>query len=161
MTRCFIIPGEPQGKGRAKVVRRENMPYPVAITPEKTVMYENLIKAMYMERYAGEPLMEGPLRMDVVARYTIPASVAKGNKKKARMMLEGGIRPTKKPDIDNLLKAICDAGNGVIFRDDTQIVNLHAFKLYGTTPGVAVRISTIDPSEEGIPFSDIGWEEEA
>jgi len=26
---------------------------------------------------------------------------------------------------------------------------------------VAVRISTIDPSEEGIPFSDIGWEEEA
>jgi Holliday junction resolvase RusA-like endonuclease len=34
-----------------------------------------------------------------------------------------------KPDIDNVLKSVLDALNGVAWVDDAQVVNVHAFKL--------------------------------
>lgn len=143
--RQFFIPGQPQGKGRARVAMIGG--HARAYTPEKTAVYENLIKAMYLERYSDVPLMEGPLEMRVRATYAIPKSASKV---KRRQMIDGDIRPTTKPDIDNLLKCICDAGNGVIYKDDTQIVALTATKHYGEKPGAAVTVL----SAEEIPFAE-------
>ena len=145
-SRCFFVPGQPQGKGRARVSMRGG--FARAYTPEKTVAYENLIRVMYTEKHGGKPMMDGPLRMSVAARYTIPRS-ASGVK--SRKMIEGEILPTTKPDIDNLIKCICDAGNKVIFKDDTQIVELTATKAYGEIPGVYVCVC---PVGEAIPFYD-------
>lgn len=41
-----------------------------------------------------------------------------------------GISPTKKPDIDNIVKVVLDAMNKFAFKDDTQIVKLEVEKLY-------------------------------
>jgi Holliday junction resolvase RusA-like endonuclease len=143
--RSFFIPGQPQGKGRAKVTMRGRFPH--AYTPEKTASYESLIMAMYLKKYPGSALLDGPLRMVVTARYTMP----KASGVKTRKMISGEILPTTKPDLDNLLKCICDAGNKVIFRDDTQIVDLRAYKAYGEVPGVYVSVC---PVGDEIPFYD-------
>ena len=50
------------------------------------------------------------------------------------------IKPTKKPDADNIVKIICDALNGVAYKDDTQVVELDFKKVYGEFEKVIVEI---------------------
>jgi Holliday junction resolvase RusA-like endonuclease len=49
-------------------------------------------------------------------------------------------KPCKKPDIDNIAKTYLDAMNGVIFVDDTQVIDLHVKKLYSVVAGVDVMV---------------------
>lgn len=59
--------------------------------------------------------------------------------------------PTVRGDLDNLLKSVLDAGNGVIWKDDAQIISLKASKLYQLTglyqlvgpPGVSLTVSEV------------------
>jgi len=44
------------------------------------------------------------------------------------------------PDWDNVGKFVCDALNGVFWRDDRLIVSSRTDKLYGEKPGIYVRI---------------------
>ena len=111
-TVAFTVPGEPTGKARPRVVRGH------AFTPEKTVLYENLIKTEY-ERQCGRAIFEGPVGVTVIAYYSIPKS---DSRKKRDLKINGALRPMKKPDADNVLKCICDALNGVAFVDDAQVV---------------------------------------
>lgn len=50
----------------------------------------------------------------------------------------------KRPDIDNLQKSINDALNSIVFRDDGQIVEVHAIKVYRESVGIRVTIIEID-----------------
>lgn len=38
----------------------------------------------------------------------------------------------KRPDVDNLAKLVLDAGNGVLYEDDSQVCDLHIQKVYGS-----------------------------
>jgi Holliday junction resolvase RusA-like endonuclease len=49
--------------------------------------------------------------------------------------------PTKRPDLDNLLKGFLDSGNGILWVDDSQIVDLYIKKRYGYKPGVEVSVA--------------------
>lgn len=123
------IPGNPMGKQRPIVTRRG------AFTPEKTVNYENLVKELYIiNKY---PKIEGYISMSVVAYYPIPKNTSKVKKEK---MIKGVLLPDKKPDIDNVLKAICDALNKVAYDDDKQIVNMNIAKQYSENPCVVIRL---------------------
>ena len=135
MNIIITIPGEPTGKARPRVFNRGGKS--MAITPEKTVMYENLIKMCYVDQ-GGHFFGESPLNMHVTAYYTIPKSASK---KKVVMMRSAEIRPTKKPDIDNVIKCIADSLNGVAYKDDSQIVTIRADKFYGEIPSVVVQIT--------------------
>ena len=55
-------------------------------------------------------------------------------------MLSNQINPTKKPDIDNIVKIILDAMNGIAFKDDTQITKLNVEKTYSTQEKVQIKI---------------------
>ena len=136
----FIVPGEPVAKGRPKFVR--NGEFTRAITPEKTVNFENLVKLMFQQQCPkATPFpKDTPLRVRITSFFTIPKSVSK---KKYREMIERRIRPTKKPDCDNLANAICDALNGIAYSDDSQVVELVLDKFYGESPETWVTIQKI------------------
>jgi Holliday junction resolvase RusA-like endonuclease len=53
---------------------------------------------------------------------------------------KGIIRPTTKPDVDNLEKTYLDALNGYIWCDDGQIVDGRTRKYYSVHPRVEVKI---------------------
>ena len=78
--------------------------------------------------------------MSVKAYFAIPKSVSK---KKHKLMIEEKIRPTKKPDCDNVLKIICDALNTIAYDDDKQIVEMEISKFYSENPRVEVEIEEI------------------
>lgn len=133
----FVVDGEPQGKARPRVVGGR------AFTPDKTVSYEQRVATAFRQAYPGwEPWEKGiPLRMDIIAFYKIPKSASL--KAQTRMKM-GEIRPTKKPDIDNICKIIADACNGLVYHDDAQIVVANVIKRYDSLPGVVVAFEEID-----------------
>lgn len=131
----FTIPGEPQGKGRPRFARAGS--YVRTYTPDKTAAYENLVKLEY-ERQCKERFPDNAmLDMRIVAYYGVPKSASK---KKRRAMLSNEIRPTKKPDMDNITKVIADSLNQVAYKDDTQIVDAQVRKFYSEDPRVVVII---------------------
>ena len=135
----FTIPGAPQGKARPKIVRRGN--FTQAFTPEKTVNYEALVKLSYQQAAGGLFLGAGvPVRVRIDAYYDTPKS---GSKKKLRDMLMGLIYPTKEPDWDNIGKIVCDALNGIAYKDDAQVVDGHVVKHYSETPHTDVLIEEV------------------
>ena len=56
-------------------------------------------------------------------------------------MERGEIFPTVKPDCDNIIKIVCDALNGLAYRDDSQVVAVTCQKKYGVEPAVHVVIT--------------------
>ncbi|CAM4031502.1 RusA family crossover junction endodeoxyribonuclease [Ectopseudomonas alcaliphila] len=131
----FVVPGEPVGKGRPRVGKVGN--HARLFTPKKTANYESLIAVVAQQAMAERELIAGPVLMEL--RIVLPVA-ASWSKKKAAAALAGEVMPTKKPDADNVLKAICDGINGIVFRDDVQVVNVSMSKRFGDTPGVSVRV---------------------
>ena len=55
----------------------------------------------------------------------------KEHQQKARTaMLSGQTYPTKKPDVDNVVKIVLDALNGFAWHDDAQVIDLHISTTY-------------------------------
>lgn len=133
----FTILGEPKGKGRP----RFNTHTGHAITPKDTVNYETLAHMEYMKQCENFRFPEDAmLDMRIKAFYSIPKSKSKKVKESMRKHI---VRPTKKPDMDNVIKIIADALNQVAYRDDTQIVDCQCRKFYSEEPRVEVSIKQI------------------
>lgn len=137
---AFTVPGEPQGKGRARVGKVGN--HARMFTPAKTVAYEGLIAHAAAQAMRGAPPLLGACRLEVDIVCTVPAS---WSAKKRAQALAGQIQPAKKPDCDNVIKAVADGINGVVWRDDVQAVQGGWSKRYGETPGLWVRVAEVAP----------------
>lgn len=105
-------------------------------TPKKTSDYETEVRTQAQTVMTREPL-ETPVAVYLYFRLPIPRS---HSKKRQEACLNGSERPIKKPDIDNLAKSVLDGLNGVIWRDDSQIVSLHLTKVYARNPGIDMLI---------------------
>lgn len=137
MTSCVIeMAGEPIGKGRPRFSRKTGTAY----TPQKTARYEDRLAWAAQAEMAGRAPFTGPLSVSLRAFMSIPESKPKKWKAAA---LDGSIRPTKKPDLDNIAK-LADALNKVVWIDDAQIVTLNVEKLYSDRPRLEINV---------VPFS--------
>lgn len=130
----FIIHAAPVGKARPRVTRNGTF------TPAKTREYEKLVRVEYGEQCGAQYFGDSPLAVSITAYYPIPKSASKRRREQMESRL---IRPTIKPDSDNICKAVCDALNGIAWKDDAQIVNLGFEKYYGTEPRVKVEIEEV------------------
>lgn len=136
----FTVPGEPRAKERPRVYNGH------AFTPEKTKKYEAEVKFYYYQEN-GRARIDGEIEATINAYYKIPKSASK---KKRQQMLSGEIRPTKKPDLDNVAKSILDALNGIAYHDDSAVVSLHIEKWWSDEPRVEVLLS----DEKKLPFEE-------
>jgi len=128
----LTVPGEPQAKQRPRMTRMGR-----TYTPAKTVNYETLIQECFASTFPGHTPLEGALVLNVQAHFTVPAS---WSQKKQRLAYDCQLRPTKKPDIDNIIKCM-DALNGIAWKDDSQIVTVIASKWYSDRPRVEIEIA--------------------
>lgn len=94
--------------------------------------YEWNIKQQYKRGIISDPV-------SIICTYKmpIPKSVSKRQREN---MKEGLIYHSKRPDIDNLNKFLCDCLKTIVFYDDSQIHTIHANKIYSETPETIVRI---------------------
>ena len=139
---AFFVPGPPVGKGRPRAVR---MGKGVRMfTPEKTASYESLVATSGHAAMEGRAPFSGACEAVMEIRLQVPAS---WSKKRQAMALDGGLRATKKPDVDNVVKAVLDALNGIVWQDDVQVVALAVLKRYASTPGVCVVVKPMEGGE--------------
>lgn len=143
-TLVFCVPGVPQAKGRPKFARRGK--FVQTYTPDKTVQAEQTLVARALA-FRPEAPFACPLR--VVAQFVMP--IPESWSKKKRALADAGAMPhTAKPDLDNLVKLVKDALNGVFWLDDKQIFSFTASKYYGPVPETHIEITTRD--DDGVPF---------
>lgn len=135
----FTYHGEAVGKGRPRVTASRGK-FAHAYTPKKTKDFEDAIRFEFMASNC-EPMpvypKEVPLKMSVRVGVAIPQSYSK---KKQALCREGFIAPNKRPDLDNIYKAVADSLNGACYVDDSQIVFIVAGKEYADKPFVEVVI---------------------
>ena len=112
----FTVYGNPVGKERHRTTKTGH-----TYTPEKTRSYEKEVQTCYQMDYMGKQLLEGELIAEIDAYFKIPKSATKGKK---LAMEHNIVRPTKKPDMSNIIKIIEDALNKVAYKDDSQIVEV-------------------------------------
>lgn len=145
----FKVPGKPTGKGRPRVTKGGHV-----YTPAQTREYEEYVRSCAPQGIIRESQKDKPIAITIVATYPIPKSTTKKNKE---LMLNNNIRPTKKPDIDNIAKIIMDALNGLAYPDDSCIVELTACKLYGEDPGVQVTVEEVNNNDRQILNKKEDW----
>ena len=131
----FIVPGEAIGKERPRFVRRGK--FVATYTPQKTKDYQKEVLIAYNKVARGKKLY-GSIKAEVCAIYEPPKSVSKKTREK---MISGEIPYTKKPDVDNILKSVCDALNEVTYDDDAQINDARVTKMYGDKSMCQIRLS--------------------
>jgi Holliday junction resolvase RusA-like endonuclease len=131
----FTVPGTPKGKGRPRFARRGN--FVKTYTDAKTASYEDQIRFYALQAMGSSDPLDGPVAVFIYIRCPIPPSYSK---KRSKACLDQDERPTKKPDWDNCAKSICDAMNGVVIKDDSQIVDAYVTKVYADDAGVDVLV---------------------
>jgi len=134
----FKVEGDPKGKGRPRFSRAGK--FTRVYTDKQTLDYEALIKSFAAEAMGSTDPLETPVSVFLYIRHAVPQSYSK---KRTEACLSGLEQPCKKPDIDNIAKTYLDAMNGVIFKDDTQVIDLHVKKVYSAVPGVDVMVMEI------------------
>lgn len=136
----FSVDADPVGKQRARYAKRGN--FVQTYTPEKTRTYESLIKKAGIEAMGSSEPLETPVSLYLYIRLPIPKSYSK---KRIEACLSGLEQPIKKPDSSNILKSVEDALNGVVYKDDCQIINHHITKVYANQAGVNICIKEYLP----------------
>jgi Holliday junction resolvase RusA-like endonuclease len=135
----FFVKGRPQGKARPRVTRYGTY------TPQTTKDYEQKVRVAFWQsnnstkRTTPTPAFAADVCVsaEIVAYYEIPKS---WSKKKRAAAIEGRLRPTVKPDTDNIAKIILDSLNGLAYHDDKQVVRCSVSKWYGDVAGVSVKV---------------------
>jgi Holliday junction resolvase RusA-like endonuclease len=137
----FIVEGAPVPKGRPRsfVTDGGRIGH---YTPSKTHLYEEMVRLSglsAMNRGGWRKLL-GAVDLTVVFVMPIPKS---WNAKRQEAARAGQIVPTGKPDLDNLIKAVKDGLNGVVWHDDAQVVGLSATKCYGSPAHAFVTVTPL------------------
>ncbi len=127
----FTIPGEPKAKARHRMTKQG-----FSYTPKETVAYENWVKQCYFLEH-GQAMLTGQIKATIKAYFGIPKSYSK----KKRIEIDTGyLKPTKRPDTDNIAKAILDSLNGLAYKDDSAVVSLKVEKHFDDVPRVEVEL---------------------
>ena len=150
----FEVLGEPFGKQNMQPIVVGG--HARAFLPKKSAEYMTEVVhslQLTLQDYEGSGIIfppNTPVKVNIFAFMGIPKSHYKFYKKLNKWaydkvgsdMLEGKVRPTKKPDCDNLSKIICDGITkvGNVWGEDSQVVEEHLYKYYGETPKVVVEV---------------------
>lgn len=141
---CFIVPGKPIGKGRARsFMYKSKRTGKLAIghhTPEQTRTWEGIAKSLAIDAMNGRIPLDGPVELKLDILFDIPSGWPEWKKELAR---GGCLYPTVKPDKDNIEKAVKDALNGVVWKDDCQVVFGSQMKRYGVAAGVLIQVKPV------------------
>lgn len=115
---------DPVAKGRPRFTRAG-----IAYKPKKTRDFENEIRFIAMNQYGGS-LVDGPIKVQINFNFKPGKTVKRKHH-------------TTRPDCSNLAKGVEDALNGVVWKDDSQIIDLRVVKQYALESFIEVFIKSV------------------
>jgi len=138
---AVTVYGNPIAKKRPRFARRGK--FVTTYNPQETE--EGRFMINFHNASKIEKPMTGPIEIECVFFMERPKSHYGTGKNMDFLKRSAQVRCTKKPDIDNLLKFLCDSLNGYAWVDDSQIVEVIARKYYvdDKTPRTNIYITEI------------------
>jgi Holliday junction resolvase RusA-like endonuclease len=130
----FEVEGDPVPKSRPRFARRGN--FVQTYTDAKTIDYETHVAMKARQAIGASEPLEGALTVFLYLRYTVPPSYSKKRKEACLR----GVEYPKKVDLDNVYKSITDAMQGIVYANDSQIVEAHITKVYAETAGANIMV---------------------
>ena len=106
--------------------------------PKKTADFKKELRLLAQAEHV-EPLQDA-LSVEIWFYRAVQKSISK---KEHIRRTTGCVRPTVKPDIDNLCKATLDSFNGILWKDDSQIVDLNTHKYYSENPRIEIELEEL------------------
>ena len=131
----IAIPGKPIAKKRPRFVRRGE--HVITYNPQETEEGKWLL----MAKGQITETMTGAILMSCLFSFNRPKSHFGSGKNAGKLKSSAPVYHTQKPDIDNLQKFVKDCLNGVAYRDDSQIVEVHAVKVWGEQAKTEIRLN--------------------
>jgi Holliday junction resolvase RusA-like endonuclease len=136
---------QPKGSTRAFLPRGARFPVVTSDNP-RAKDWEHCVASQAQTVAADGPFL-GPVALRVSFALPRPASLPR------RILAH-----VRRPDVDKLLRCAADALTGVLYRDDAQIVELHARKVYaaiGEAPSAEITVRDAAPFA-AMPTTE-GW----
>lgn len=123
--------------------------HPRAIEPKRSRSWKGEARhAMVHVRNSDTiPFLDGPLEVCVLAVFTCPKGDWRKTSPRARR------RHAKKPDGENVAKAVLDAATEILWRDDSQVSDLHVTKRIGAqgeAPYVEITVRPLAADLDGM-----------
>lgn len=120
---AFFVAGKPRAMQTGSVVTAGGRSFPI----RRNATWAAVV-GLVARQHAPAVLLEGPLVVDLLFHFRPPRTATRRR------------HPVVRPDGENLAKGILDALNGVLYHDDSQVVDLLIRKRYSETEGVRVDI---------------------
>jgi Holliday junction resolvase RusA-like endonuclease len=133
-----IVLGEPKPQARHRHFRRGNFSGSYDPSSEKKNTFASIL-----HDEAPKELLDGPMLLELNFYMSRPKNHFKINKSGTLLKDSAPEWHTGRPDIDNLIKFVQDALNGVYYRDDATICQVIARKLYSEKPRTEITISSL------------------
>lgn len=128
----FVVRGKPEPKGSTRAFMPKGARFPVVTSDNpKARGFADLVRLVAQE-HAPPELLTGPVRVSLAFFLARPKSTPRKV-----------VHHIKKPDVDKTVRAVLDALTGIVWRDDSQVVELHASKGFGA-PGVVVAVTEVE-----------------
>lgn len=128
-----VLLGTPKGKARPRFTKSGH-----TYTPHTTAEYEKHIASEWHHQNPGWLPLEGPVQVRIFAYFAIPKNASK----KKWQELDGA-PCAKKPDADNIAKAVLDGLNGTAYTDDAQVTDVLVLKRWERTSRTLVNVAEI------------------
>ena len=126
------------GKERPRAGKKRKNGKPVLFTPPNTKSSEKIIGTNCSLKMNGRsPVEKVPLEVTIIFQYAAPKY--KGNSPKK-----------SKPDLDNCIKLVLDAMNGIVYKDDNLVVSLKAKKIWGNEDKIMITVEELDYSFQAV-----------
>ena len=127
----IVCAGPPVAKGRPRTTVKNG--FVRVFTPASTRSYEQYLKGDAVAAMNGRPPFDCPLMLNILALLPIPRSWSQKRQREALYV-------TTRPDIDNYVKSALDALNGIVFRDDSLVVDLFVLQRYDAKPRLEITV---------------------
>jgi crossover junction endodeoxyribonuclease RusA len=130
----FTVLGKPEPQGSMKAFQTKNG---IAMASDNKAMrpWRQQVGWAALEARSGAEIfapLPDAIKLTVIFAFNCPQSV-----RKSRMA------PTVKPDLDKLLRAILDAGTGILWRDDAQVVEIVSQKCYNSPARAEITVEAL------------------
>lgn len=123
------VSGDPASQGSHSVIHGRI----VQVNSAKHKRWRNAVSFAALDLVTdGWELLDEPLELSVIFYLPRPKSVTRTH-------------PAVMPDVDKLLRAVCDSLSGIIYVDDSRIIRATAVKAYADArgPGASIRVNTL------------------
>jgi Holliday junction resolvase RusA-like endonuclease len=124
----FTIPLEPVAKGRPRHTKGGH-----TYTPSKTRKAEQDLRYFLSKEWGNRPTLTGPLKL--FARFTFQRPKSVSEQKRPYHCV--------RPDAENCLKLLQDAGSKLVWNDDCQFVIATVEKVYSETPSIYLHVTEV------------------